>query len=220
MLPLDDSGNKLQELPNWYTDVIPFHLPNDIIVPELIKSNPPAITSDKLCMDQLWLINKSNSSWALFPSQVETSKLPQYQDLLAMLPIWWDDSKSPATIKHLLTVLMETINYLNSGQTAVAGLDQPLYAIAKWIQWLLPNEYGHRKVVLMLSALYIEMVMLGCLGDLLEDSGWTVALSNSGITSPGNGALLTGHVVKTKYMHQVTALALHQLMVSSYDNFI
>ena len=72
----------------------------------------------------------------------------------------------------------------------------------------------------MLSALYIEMVMLGCLGDLLEDSGWTVALSNSGITSPGNGALLTGHVVKTKYMHQVTALALHQLMVSSYGNFI
>ena len=115
---------------------------------------------------------------------------------------------------------METINYLNSGQTAVGGLVQPLYAIAKRIQWLLPNEYGHRKVVLMLGALHIEMVMLGCLEDLLEDSGWTVALSNSGITSPGNDALLTGHVVKTKYMHQMTAFTLHQLMVSSYDKFI
>ena len=115
---------------------------------------------------------------------------------------------------------METINYLNSGQTAVGGLDQPLYAIAKRIQWLLRNEYGHRKVVLMLGALHIEMVMLGCLEDLLEDSGWTVALSNSGITSPENDALLTGHVVKTKYMHQMTAFTLHQLMVSSYDKFI
>ena len=110
-----------------------------------------------------------------------------------MLPIWRDDSKSPATIKHLLTVLMPTINYLNPRQTAVVGLDQPLYAIAKRIQWLLPHEYGHRKVVLMLGALHIEMVMLGCLEDLLEDSGWTVALSNSGITSPGNDALPTGH---------------------------
>ena len=85
----------------------------------------------------------------------------------------------------------------------------------------LPNEYDHRKVVLMLGALHIEIVMLGCLGDLLEGSGWTVALSNSGITSPGNDALITGHdVAKTKYMHQVTALALHQLMVSSYDEHI
>ena len=104
MLSVDDSGTKLQELPNWYTDVIPFHLPNDIIVP-----NPPVITSDKLCMDQLWLNNKSNSSWALFHSQDETLKLPQYQDLSAMLPIWRDDSKSPATTKHLLTVLMQSI---------------------------------------------------------------------------------------------------------------
>ena len=94
---------------------------------------------------------------------------------------------------------MQIINYLNPGQTAVVNLDQPLYAIAKRIQWFLSNEYGHRKVVLMLGALHIEMVMLGCLGDLLEDSGWTVALSNSGIISPGNDALLTGHdVAKTK----------------------
>ena len=113
---------------------------------------------------------------------------------------------------------METFNYLNPGQTAVFGLYQPLYAIAKRIQWLLPNDYDHRKVVLMLGALHIEMVMLGCLGDLLEDSGWTVALSNSGIISPGNDALLTGH--DAKYMHQVAALALNQLMVSSYDKYI
>ena len=76
VFPLDDSGTKLQELPNWYTDVISFHLPKDIIVPELIKSNPLVITSDKICMDQAWLNNKSNSSWALFHSKVETLKIP------------------------------------------------------------------------------------------------------------------------------------------------
>lgn len=40
----------------------------------------------------------------------------------------------------------------------------------------------------MLSSLHIEMVMLSWNGDLLEDSGWTIALSNAGTTSP-------------KYMH-------------------
>ena len=33
VFPSDDTGTKLQELPNCYTDVIPFYLPNDIIVP-------------------------------------------------------------------------------------------------------------------------------------------------------------------------------------------
>lgn len=40
----------------------------------------------------------------------------------------------------------------------------------------------------MLSLLHIEMVMLSWNGDLLEDSGWTIALSNARTTSP-------------KYMH-------------------
>ena len=83
-----------------------------------------------------------------------------------MLPLWRDDSKSLATIKHLSNVLIQTISYLNPGQTAVIGLDEPLYAIAKRIQWLLPNEYDQNKVALMLGALHIEMTMLSCIGDL------------------------------------------------------
>ena len=79
------------------------------------------------------------------------------------------------------------------------GLDQPLYALAKKIQWYQPSLYGEKKLVLMLGALHIEMVMLSCIGDWLEDSGWTIALSNSGVTSSGNETLLTGHKVsKTK----------------------
>ena len=71
----------------------------------------------------------------------------------------------------------------------------------------------------MLGALHIEMVMLSCIGDLLEDSGWTIALSNSGVTSSGNDSLLTGHdVANTKYAHQVTVMALHNLMKAAYQN--
>ena len=102
----------------------------------------------------------------------KTLKLPQLQDVSVMLPLWRDDSKSLATIKHLPNVLIQTISYLNPGQTAVIGLDQPLYAIVKRIQWLLPNEYDQNKVALMLGALHIEMTMLSCIGDLLEDCSY------------------------------------------------
>ena len=61
------------------------------------------------------------------------------------------------------------------------------------------------------------MVMLSCLGDWLEDSGWLTALSNADVTSPGNDSLCTGHSVAiSKYAHQVTAKALYFLMRNAY----
>ena len=62
------------------------------------------------------------------------------------------------------------------------------------------------------------MVMLGCLGDWLQDSGWTIALSNSGVTTSGNDSLLSGHdVAATKYVHQVTACTLYNLMKQAFQ---
>ena len=40
-----------------------------------------------------------------------------------MFPIWRDDSKSPATIKHLLDIFIQAIGYLNPGQTSVIGFE-------------------------------------------------------------------------------------------------
>ena len=78
--------------------------------------------------------------------------------------------------------------------------------------------YGPQNLVLMLGALHIEMVLLNCLGDWLQDSGWTTALSNAGVKSSGNDSLLSGHEVgKTKYVHQVTALILYQLMKDAFE---
>ena len=65
------------------------------------------------------------------------------------------------------------------------------------------------KLVVMLGGLRIEMVMLSCIGDWLEDSGWTIALASSAVTTAGNDLLLKRHkVAKTKYAHRVTAMAL------------
>ena len=52
--------------------------------------------------------------------------------------------------------------------------------------------------MLVLGALHKEMVMLGCLGNWLQDSGWNIALSNTGVTPSGNDSLLSGQDVAIK----------------------
>ena len=127
----------------------------------------------------------------MFHTRFQSS--PLYQDTSVVLPIFCNDNKSAATIKHLLDFLIKSIHYLNQNQTEVIGFDQPLYAWAKKVQWFQPTACGQQKLVLMLGALHIKMVMLSCLDDWLQNSGWTIALSNARVISSGNDLLLSGH---------------------------
>ena len=71
----------------------------------------------------------------------------------------------------------------------------------------------------MFVALLIEMVLLSCIGDWLQDSGWTVTLLNGGVTQRNrNSSLLTSHdVANTKYYaHQATTLTLYNLMNTAF----
>lgn len=86
--------------------------------------------------------------------------MAQHQDVSVMLRLWRDDFTSPVTIKLLLNVLVQTISYMNPGESAVVYLDQTLHAIAKRIQWLLRHEYDQNKAAVMLGALHIKIVVL------------------------------------------------------------
>ena len=63
------------------------------------------------------------------------------------------------------------VQYLNPGQTLVMACDQPLFDIAKQIQWISPNSYGEDLYVIMLGALHIEMAAWKALGKWLDSSG-------------------------------------------------
>ncbi len=67
-------------------------------------------------------------------------------------------------IKHSLDIVRKAVQHLNAGQTPVVTLDQPLYAIAKQIQWKWPEMYGGDKFVVMFGGLHIEMAALKTLG--------------------------------------------------------
>ena len=50
---------------------------------------------------------------------------------------------SIAMIKHAMDVVLAAILKLNPEQTPVIAMDQPLYAIAKEIQWNMPDTCRH-----------------------------------------------------------------------------
>ena len=84
-----------------------------------------------------------------------------------------------------MDVISKAVQYLNLGQTPVLACDQPLFAIKKQIQWISPNSYGEDLYVIMLGGLHIEMTALKALGKWLYSSGWTAALVQADITTPG-----------------------------------
>ena len=96
----------LRTRPDWYSDVPPFHLPNEVALLQN-KDLPTAMEVDESVMaeDEGWLQDKTNTSWAVYHARKQLNRTDVEADS-AMLPIWRDDSKLPATIKHVLDTLI------------------------------------------------------------------------------------------------------------------
>ena len=110
---------------------------------------------------------------------------------------------------------------LNPGQTPVIAADQPIYAVAKQIQWHRLDQYDEEKLVMMFGGLHIEMAAPKSIGTLLRDSGWTGALTDAGIASTGTAEsfLTASSITRTRQMHQITACCLHKLMKITYSDY-
>jgi hypothetical protein len=79
----------------------------------------------------------------------------------------------------------KAVNFLNPGQVHVIAFDQPLYALAKHIQWNWRDLYGQKRLVVMLGGLHMEMAALKTMGNWLEGSGLTNAIVQPNMASAG-----------------------------------
>ena len=61
-------------------------------------------------------------------------------------------------IQHSMNIVKETTEFLNPGQIPVICMDQPLFALAKQVQWANPHVFGEDKFIVMMGGLHIEMV--------------------------------------------------------------
>ena len=125
-------------------------------------------------------------TWAAYHATQNMSQ-PFEVSITSLLPLIRDQAHSVATIKHVMEKIRDTVAFLNPGQTPVIAADQPLYALAKQIQWQWP-EYGEDRFVIMFGGLHIEMAALRSVGTLLQDSGRTSAIVEAGVASSAGTA--------------------------------
>ena len=112
----------------------------------------------------------------------------------------------------------EAIQFLNPSQSPMLEADQPLYALAKHIQWCYPEEYG--EFVIVLGGLHTEMAILNMIGKLLKGSQWTLAIEESEVATAGaaKSFLNASHVTKTRRAFQVTACSFYKLLKMSFHD--
>ena len=98
-------------------------------------------------------------SWSAYHAGIQVAANPPAA-IIALLPLFLDSAHSVAMIKHSMTIVKAAVQHLNPGQVPVLTADQPLFALAKEIQWTWPSTLGEDHFVIMFGGLHIEMAML------------------------------------------------------------
>ena len=103
-------------------------------------------------------IREDTNAWAAYHASQEAidGNIPA---LTALLPLFYKKAATPVMVKHGMDVLRQAITFLNPGQIPVITVDQPLFAITKYIQWKLPEQYGEKVYVVMLGDMHTEMTL-------------------------------------------------------------
>ena len=148
-----------------YTDIQPVSIPSsDLHVP---KNNFPLKSATDLLSEAQenemeWLSSVENQlsrdntnekdylSWAAFhASRIEMSLMTVAVD--ALLPMFHEPAHTVGMIAHAMGVVKKAAHHLNPGQTPVIAVDQPLFTIAKQIQWHMSEFYGEDKFIVMMQ---------------------------------------------------------------------
>lgn len=225
----------ISALPRTYTDIQPVQIQTkDPFVPATQGPVKPAtdlvtaaneremewLAKTKELLEKDKLDEKDYLSWAAFHASLQP-ELTRPLANTALLPLFHEQAHTAGMILHAMRVIKDAVQHVNPGQVPVIAMDQPLFAIAKQIQWEFPDLYGEDKYIVMMGGLHIEMAALKMLGKWLEDSGWTAALVQANITTSGkaDAMLSASHVTRTRYAHQVTAAGLYILQMNAYEAY-
>ena len=140
-------SNKIATLPSYYTDLPPLTLPsNDINVPETAAQFEPSDHRNLVPEEKEWLehtrqtltkteLGKDDTvSWAAYHAS-QSSLSNNQPAIISLLPMFAENSHSPAMIAHAIKVIAASTKHVNPSKTPVLAVDQPLFALAKEIQW-------------------------------------------------------------------------------------
>ena len=125
-----------------------------------------------------------------------------------MLLLIKESTNSPAIVYHCLYLISKLTLKLNPNQIPIVTADQPVYVIAKQLQWNYPENF--ELCFLILGPLHIEMAFLNVIGDWFEGSGWTDVFEKANFNTVGctESLLSESKIKRSRYAHQVSLAAL------------
>ena len=225
---------KTAELPETYS-VVPYvdYQTSKMKVPwRSTFFNPnPAFMDDELERENEWLrkatqlheksLQKEDRvAWAAFHAAKQASS-PESTCSQGLFPLFKEKAATLSMVKHGMDIIKATVNYLNPGQIPIMVCDQPIYALAKKVQWLLPAMYGEDNFLLWPGGLHIELALWKLPGEMLEGMGWDAIISEAEVTTPGvaKSLLKVSHLMRTRYAYQVSLLSLHILKKKAWDQY-
>ena len=166
------------ELPDTFTNISPasFQTKNPVPPNTAIPKPPTDILGPQLALEYQWLDkvivtqeidDAVNLTWSAHHASMKRS--PEFEvTITSLLPLLRDQAHSVATIKHVMQKVQDVTDFLNPGQIPIITADQPIYAVAKQVQWQWPDQYGEDKYLVMFGGLHIEMAAMTSLGTLLH----------------------------------------------------
>ena len=80
--------------------------------------------------------------------------------ITGLLPPLPDSACPVATIKHATAIVQALVQHLNTGLVLILTADQPIYAVAKHIQWSYSTFLGGEHLIVIFSELNIENAIL------------------------------------------------------------
>ena len=88
----------------------------------------------------------------------------------ALLPLFLEKAATISMIRHGMTIIQRETEKYNPGQLPTIALDQPLFALATYVQWTWSQTFGEMSFVVMFGGLHIEIALWRMVGHLLEGS--------------------------------------------------
>ena len=106
------------------------------------RSVSASIVGERTINHQSKVRNKTAEaiSWSAF--HVERQEQVTSKCTSSLLPLFSDCAHSAVMISLAITVISKAVEYLNLGQTVAIACDQPLFALAKTIQWAQKDVQG------------------------------------------------------------------------------
>ena len=139
-----------------------------------------------------------------------------------LLPLFQEDAATTAMVRHPLDVIKKFTELVHPGQAPVVAMDQPLFPIAKNIQWTWPSVHGESKFVIMFGGMHIESAALETVGNIRESSGWTGVMVLACVPTSGkaDSFLKAAHITRTRRAYQVTVCVLHQALEEAHQEHV